>query len=66
MSFLGPKLFVICWISQGNYSSRWGLCEKVVMHVELELAHAMLVASWEISDGRRDIEEFSSSALKLV
>ena len=22
--FLGPKLSVICWISQGNYSSRWG------------------------------------------
>jgi hypothetical protein len=34
------------------------------MHVELELAHA--IASWGISDGRLDIEDFSSSALKLV
>lgn len=24
LSFFGPKLSVICWISQGNYSSRWG------------------------------------------
>lgn len=40
--------------------------KKLSMHVELELAHAMLVAFWEISDGRLDIEDFSSSALKLV
>ena len=39
---------------------------KLFIHVELELAHAMLVASWGISDGHLDIEDFfSSSALKL-
>jgi hypothetical protein len=37
---------------------------KLFMHVELELAHA--IASWGISDGRLDIEDFSSSALKIV
>ena len=36
------------------------------MHVELKLAYAMLVASWGISDGRLDIEDFSFSALRLV
>lgn len=40
--------------------------KKLFMHVELELADAMLVASWGISDGRLDREDFSFSALKLV
>lgn len=31
---------------------------KLFIHVELELVHAMLVASWGISDGRLDIEGF--------
>ena len=40
--------------------------KKLFIHVELELADAMLVASWGISDGRLDREDFSFSALKLV